>query len=265
MANMNVNTYADSADLFADTRAYPTVVFGGYSGLGYQDEAKLKDQLRAHIKESYDHYGCSQSLPLIIVAGATADGIGIVYKVAKDLLVEEGLSIMTVGIVSEAGRKYGTADEVDRVLFVPDPDKTWKVIENGRSLMVDAVGKRNDKPYGHLAYFGGGGVSESEIQEAKEQGLPVLIVGHEPSKNGVAKKLKKDLSAVTEPDIDRLNPLRDWKNGYHLADGRVVDTLAEANPLSSIAAAAAVITGQTNTESKRGLLKRLLHRIGFNR
>lgn len=122
-----------------------------------------------------------------MVAGATSDGIGAVYKVAKEL------GVATYGIVSEAGKAYGSDPACDKTFFVPDPNNTWQVLSSkGESYMVD-VAKNN----GVLVYYGGGDVAVTEIKEAKQKGIAVEVdTGFEPNPAQVEKKKAKN------PDLD---------------------------------------------------------------
>lgn len=83
------------------------IVFDGYSGLGYKNPDIVKETMYNEMKSKIgsmkavsDALGVD-SPPLYVVAGATADGIGMCYDVA-DRLKMEGFNIQTVGIVSSA-------------------------------------------------------------------------------------------------------------------------------------------------------------------
>ena len=166
-----------------------TLVFGGFSGMGYADIDLLKITLKERIQTEIDSNGLNN---VAVIAGATSDGIGIVYSVAKEL------GVSTYGIVSEAGKAYGSDPFCDKTFFVADPNKTWQVMSpTNDSYMVD-VAKTN----GVLVYYGGGDVAVSEIKEAKMKGIPVeLDVSFEPNPVQVEKK------RVKSPDLDA-TPLR---------------------------------------------------------
>jgi len=140
------------------------IVFGGYSGLGYNDVDELKARIAATLDAESDEYGASN---LLVVAGATADGIGVAYEVAK----RKGLA--TAGIVSETARQYGTSRHCDDVVFVPDPQGNWKVLApDGRSYMVSVA-----QNYGVYYAFGGGEVTVSELTEARERNIKIVVDG----------------------------------------------------------------------------------------
>jgi hypothetical protein len=165
------------------------IVFGGFSGLGYADQEKLLKDSKERIEKEITLNGKDN---VVIICGATSDGIGAVYKVAHDL------GVATYGIVSEAGKKYGSDQYCDKTFFVPDPNNSWQVLsENGESYMVDIV-KKN----GTLVYFGGGDVAVTEINEAKQKGISVETdISFEPNPAQVEKKKAKI------PDFDP-TPLR---------------------------------------------------------
>lgn len=156
------------------------IVFGGFSGLGYEDIKKLKTTVKERVQKDIDQYGLEN---VAVVAGATSDGIGACYEVAKSL------GVATYGIVSEAGKKYGSDKFCDKTVFTSDPNNTWQVLDsNGSSYMVD-ISKIN----GSLVYYGGGDVAVSEITEAKKRGINVEVdTTFEPSPTQVAKKREKN-------------------------------------------------------------------------
>lgn len=157
-----------------------TLVFGGFSGLGYAEIEKMETTARKRIQVEIEANGITN---VAVVAGATSDGIGAVYKVAKEL------GVATYGIVSEAGKEYGSDKFCDKTFFVPDPKGTWQVLsEKGDSYMVD-VAKQN----GVLVYYGGGDVAVTEIKEAKQKGIKVEVdTSFEPNPAQVAKKQAKN-------------------------------------------------------------------------
>lgn len=164
-----------------------TLVFGGFSGLGYADLEKMEQVARQRIEKAIKENGLNN---VVVVAGATSDGIGEVYKIAKEL------GVTTYGIVSEAGKEYGSDKYCDKTFFVPDPKGTWQVLSSqGDSYMVD-VAKKN----GVLIYYGGGDVAVSEIKEAKNKGIECEIdISFEPNPEQVAKKKAKNPNLDSTP------------------------------------------------------------------
>jgi hypothetical protein len=167
-------------DLQNDIGNKKTLVFGGFSGLGYAEPTKLEEAVKERIQTEITKYGVEN---VAVVAGATSDGIGSIYKIAKDL------GVTTYGIVSDAGKEYGSDASCDKTFFVPDPGNTWQVLsKSGESYMVD-VAKNN----GVLVYYGGGDVAVAEIKEAKEKGIKIETdVSYEPNPVQVEKKKAKN-------------------------------------------------------------------------
>ena len=97
---------------FFEVEERSVVTFVGYSGAGYEDH----DSLMATARAVLDRFDPSNA---IINIGATPDGIGAIYGLAK----ERGFE--TTGIVSSQARAYDAAisPHVDHVFFVED--ETW--------------------------------------------------------------------------------------------------------------------------------------------
>jgi hypothetical protein len=133
------------------------VTFFGYSGAGYEDDAAMLAVARATLRR-FD------PRTTIVNIGATADGIGAVYGVAK----ERGFT--TTGIVSSEARreKVALAPCVDVVFFVTDTtwggyvDATKKVLSPTSQAMVE----NSDV----LVAIGGGEVSRDELSAALSRG-----------------------------------------------------------------------------------------------
>lgn len=172
-------------NLVASIKSEPiaeVIVFDGYSGLGYKNPDIVKETMYNEMKGKIgsmkavsDALGVD-SPPLYVVAGATADGIGMCYEVA-DRLKTEGFNIQTVGIVSSAAtveESWGKAlpDEqakrLNHLVVVDDPNNTWQVLnDKGQSLMVD-IAFASGKP-ATFSFYGGGGVANSELKELDER------------------------------------------------------------------------------------------------
>jgi hypothetical protein len=146
------------AQAISDKRA---VVLSGFSGSGYASPQGLREKL-TEILEKERKAASPQNI--IVVAGATAEGIGLCYEIAKEM------GIQTLGIVSELGMRDASTF-CDEVIGVPDPTKSWKVLsQNGSSFMVAAA--RNN---GIFYALGGGEVTLSELMEAKRAGIQTMI------------------------------------------------------------------------------------------
>ncbi|WP_163833611.1 hypothetical protein [Spartinivicinus ruber] len=171
------------------------IVFSGYSGLGYADATvyaefnepylDLENTLSEILDKEIERYGKDN---IVVVAGATEEGIGTVYGVAKSK------NLTTLGIVSEEAEKYNVpiAEDCDNHVYVPDPSGTWKVLDpNGESYMVN-VAKGNASYKGKFYSLGGGDVTVTELQEAKSLGIKTEV--HEnfrPNKIRVDEKIAK--------------------------------------------------------------------------
>ena len=164
-----------------------SVVAGGFSGTGYADVDAAVQAWTADLQREIETHGAEN---LIVVSGATSDGIGdIAYSVAKAHGVD------TLGIVSEEARQFGVSPYVDDVVFVPDPGKTWSTIApDGQSYMVSAAAIY----YG----YGGGEIARDELIEAQQRGIPTVIYedfGPDPASKQLLAKLAKNPSFDPTP------------------------------------------------------------------
>ena len=159
------------------------MVFGGFSGMGYAEPDRLDEDLRRLLL-------LETRLGAVVVSGATSDGIGRVYPIAKEL------GIPTYGIVSDDVAPAAIDPCCDHVLRVQDPQKTRQTLDvHGHSEMVN-VAEAN----GVLYYFGGGDVAVSEVREAQERGIPVVMdLTYEPDPAKLAAKQAKTPSTDPTP------------------------------------------------------------------
>jgi hypothetical protein len=135
------------------------VTFLGYSGAGYEDPAGML----AHAGRALDRLDPRKT---IVNIGATAEGIGAVYELAK----RRGFA--TTGIVSSEAKRSGATLSpcVDTVFFITD--STWggylpgtRTLSPTSSAMVAASGR--------LVAIGGGEVARDELRGARAAGTPV--------------------------------------------------------------------------------------------
>ena len=137
------------------TGNFAVLTFVGYSGAGYED----CDALHAHIKTVLSFHDPKRYL---VNCGATEEGIGAVYALAK----AEGFE--TIGIVSSqaAVNECKLSPYVDTVFFVPD--ETWGgYLPNGElSATSAAIVDVSDVIVG----IGGGEVARDELLAAKAAG-----------------------------------------------------------------------------------------------
>jgi len=164
--------------------SYPAVV-GGYSGLGYADYELVRRKLRGILSDLL----AGQRDNILLVSGATAQGIGVVYEVAKEF------RLPTLGIVSECAQPEDISCFCEQVFYVPDPDGTWEVKSSeGDSYVVEA-GRR-----GQMFYLGGGEVAVNEIVEAKSKGVTVNVFSDFfPDPKEVEKRLRNSPDFVSRP------------------------------------------------------------------
>jgi len=132
------------------------VTLVGFSGAGYEDPKTLMTEARK-ILSKFD------SGKTIINIGATTDGIGEVYKLAKSMGFE------TRGIVSVKAKKYGGLSPfLDKAFYVED--STWGGFDKstGRfSPTSEAMIGVSDEIYA----FGGGEIGRDELIEARSRGI----------------------------------------------------------------------------------------------
>jgi hypothetical protein len=138
------------------------VTFLGYSGAGYQDHAAMlqhADRVLARLDPKRT----------VINIGATRDGIGAVYDLAK----RRGFA--TSGIVSMEAKRAGAelSPCVDHVFFVDD--ETWGGYLRGTQKLSptsEAMVGVSDR----LVAIGGGEVARDELRAALELGKPVTFI-----------------------------------------------------------------------------------------
>ena len=134
------------------------VTFTGFSGTGYEDEAEVREVILKELK----NFDPSDTL---ICAGATPEGIGMVYPVA----LQKGFC--TAGIVSSRARSEGASFSTEcEVVFVVE-DTTWGgKQDNGRlSATSQAMVGACDVMIG----IGGGAIARDELEEARKKGKTV--------------------------------------------------------------------------------------------
>lgn len=138
------------------------LTFVGYSGAEYQDRAAMLAAADRVLR-------AADPKRTLVNIGATADGIGSVYELAR----QRGFA--TAGIVSTRARAQNVrlADCVDVVFYVPDD--TWGGLLPGTQTLsptsqaMVAVSHR-------LVAIGGGEVARDELRAARAAGKPVRFV-----------------------------------------------------------------------------------------
>lgn len=143
------------------------VTFAGYSSAEYENKKEMLSQARA-ILSALD------PKTTIINIGATPDGIGAVYEIAKDLGFE------TIGIVSEKGLTYGVSTFVDKVFFIQD--SSWGGFIPGTNKLSptsETIIEISDQ----FIAIGGGQIAAEEMSEALNAGRKVTFIAADMNHN----------------------------------------------------------------------------------
>ncbi len=152
------------------------VTFLGFSGSGYEDPLAVERM----IAKALDELNPSS---VIIGAGATPDGIGVVYPLAK----KRGFT--TIGIVSAVAEKEGVgfSPDVDTVFVVSDD--TWGGAGAGGKLSPTSaaiVGSADE-----MIAIGGGDIARDEALAAKAIGKNVRYVAADMNHAAAIKKARE--------------------------------------------------------------------------
>ncbi len=154
------------------------ITFVGYLGAGYEHKAAMLEAAT----QVLDEFEPSKS---IVNIGATPEGIGAVYEVAKRR------GFMTTGIVSTQARAYDAqlSPCVDHVFFVQDA--TWGGFLDGSERLSPtstAMVENSDVVIG----IGGGEVGRDELLAARRLGKDVRFIpadmNHEKAREKARKK-----------------------------------------------------------------------------
>jgi hypothetical protein len=135
------------------------LTFVGYSGTGYEDEVAMLAQAERIIKEL-------DPKKTIINIGATAEGIGRIYEIAKRR------GFVTTGIVTTQAKQVRIALSpfVDYVFYVEDP--TWGGYLNGTNRLSptsEAMVQNSNIIVG----IGGGEIARDELRAAQRSGKQI--------------------------------------------------------------------------------------------
>lgn len=131
------------------------VTFLGFSDAGYENEPDVRETLTAELR----NFDPRES---IICAGATTEGIGMVYPLA----VRQGFQ--TAGIVSSVAHSDGTEFSIDcEVIFIVN-DETWGGKKsNGR---LSSTSKAMVGASDVMIAIGGGEIARDELEQGLKQG-----------------------------------------------------------------------------------------------
>jgi len=161
---MTVAIDATPADLDAFFKRDPYLVltFVGYSATEYEDKPAMLSAAAAIL----DQYPAATT---IVNIGATPDGIGAIYEIAK----RRGYA--TSGIVSSKAKEQGvkTSPFVDRIFYVKD--ETWGgVLPETQSLSPTSAAMVEYSDV--MVAIGGGDIGRDEMRAAKAAGKRVRFI-----------------------------------------------------------------------------------------
>ena len=154
------------------------LTFVGYSGAGYEEEISLRKHAEAVLGEF-------SPAKTIVNIGATPDGIGAIYEIAK----RKGF--VTTGIVSSQAKEYNVAlsPHVDHVFYVTDT--TWGGFLAG-TKQLSPTSKAMVENSDIVVGVGGGEVARDELIEAKRLGKKVRFIpadmNHQKARDSSRKK-----------------------------------------------------------------------------
>ncbi len=178
------------------TKNMRVVVFSGFSELDYADKTALHTKIEEILKKEAQTAGGFDRI--VVVAGATDPGIGYVYEIAARS------GIKTLGIVSEEARGMKSAPGCNSVIYIPDPESTWQVIDSSGNSYMALVARNNGVFYA----FGGGRVTFSELEQARQLGIETHAYEYEPDPQKLAERKQKDLAKGIE--VKSYTPVNDW-------------------------------------------------------
>ena len=178
--------YATIDDIrnFFKSQKKEVITFVGYSGAEYEDKMAMLEKA-GHI---LDEFVASKT---IVNSGATPEGIGAVYELAK----RKGF--ITTGIVSTQAKKYNAVLSpcVDYVFYVEDD--TWGGFLRGSNRLSPtstAMVENSDIMIG----IGGGEVARDELLAVKHSGKEVRFIPADMNhQKALEMSKKKDLPTPT--------------------------------------------------------------------
>ena len=167
----------DEIRAFFETQNKDVVTFVGYSGAEYEDKAAMLDKAGRIL----DEFKPSKA---IVNIGATPEGIGAVYELAKRR------GFMTTGIVSTQAKEYNAVLSpcVDYVFYVED--ETWGgfVKDDDRLSPTSTAMVKNSA---FLIGIGGGEVARDELLAAKRLGKKVRFIPADMNHQKAREEAKK--------------------------------------------------------------------------
>jgi hypothetical protein len=158
---------------FFSSRDWRVVSFLGYSGAGYEDTQAMIEQADRILQQL-------DVEKTVINIGATAEGIGAVYEIAK------ARGFKTSGIVSSVSKSKAQLSQcVDYVFFVPDESwggydkETGKLTPTSEAMLLAS---------NELIAIGGGDIARDELLEAQRLGKKVTFIPADMKHQAARKK-----------------------------------------------------------------------------
>ncbi len=166
-----------SIKTFIHQKQKTVLTFAGYSGSRYQDPVAMMEHA-SHLLDEQD------PLKTLINIGATAEGIGALYEIAK----RKGFT--TMGIVSTLARdeQVTLSKCVDYVFYVKDT--TWGGRDPGTRLLSPTSAAIIENSTSFVA-IGGGDVARDEMLAARQAGKPVAFIPADMNHGIAREKAKK--------------------------------------------------------------------------
>jgi hypothetical protein len=174
---------ADAAIIRISEAGRSVVTFVGFSGTGYEDAAAVERVIAKLLDDL-------SPTSVLICAGATPEGIGAVYPLAR----KRGFT--TIGIVSALAEKEGAtfSKDVDTVFVIADD--TWGGLNTDGKLSQTSsamVGAADE-----MIAIGGGEIARDEIAAAMAMGKRVRYIVADMNHAAAIRKAKE--MRQSEPD-----------------------------------------------------------------
>jgi hypothetical protein len=182
---------ADAAIIHIRNVGRFVITFVGFSGAGYED-ALAVERVIARVLDDLS------PTSVLICAGATLEGIGAVYPLAK----QRGFG--TIGVVSAIAEKEGAtfSQDVDTVFVIADD--TWGGLNADGKLSPTSsamVGAADE-----MIAIGGGEITRDEIAAAQAMGKSVRYIASDMNHAAAIKKAKEG----------RQPPPEDFRGAVHV-------------------------------------------------
>jgi len=156
------------------------VVYVGYSGAGYAQAGAVKQAIARDLKAICDTRHTTHDM--VVVAGGTPEGIGMVYDVARDM------RLTTFGIVAAQGAQYASTncEMLMTVTNASTDDWSTRMPESDEELVVAALRVATEQGNGaQLLAYNGGPQAFEEAMAATRAGYDVTIMhDHQPASTG---------------------------------------------------------------------------------